>query len=71
MGFDDALNKAKDVAGKHSDQANQGIDAATDKVKDRTPGQFDKHVDSGGDAARDQLGLGGDKDKGGKGDKKK
>lgn len=66
MGFDDALNKAKDFAGDNSDKVNQGIDGATDKVKERTPDSVDGHVDSGADAARDRLGLGGDDQKGDK-----
>lgn len=60
MGFDDALNKAKDFAGDHEDQVNQGIDGATDKAKDLAPDQADGAIDKGSDAARDQLGLGGD-----------
>ncbi|MFI8778793.1 antitoxin [Brachybacterium paraconglomeratum] len=64
MGFDDALNKAKDFAGENSDQVNQGIDGATDQVKERTPDNIDEHVDTGADAARDQLGLGGDEQQG-------
>ncbi|MFC7375945.1 antitoxin [Brachybacterium sp. GCM10030267] len=65
MGFDDALNKAKDFAGENSEQAEQGIDAAAEQIKERTPDQFDEQVDSGADAARDQLGLGGDENQGG------
>lgn len=61
MGFDDALNKAKGLAGENSDKVDQGIDAATEQIKDRTPDQYDKHVDSGADAARDQFGIGDDK----------
>ncbi|WP_270409071.1 antitoxin [Brachybacterium paraconglomeratum] len=64
MGFDDALNKAKDFAGENSDKVNQGIDGASDQVKDRTPDNIDEHVDTGADAARDQLGLGGDEQQG-------
>ncbi|MDV3295660.1 MAG: antitoxin [Brachybacterium paraconglomeratum] len=64
MGFDDALNKAKDFAGENSDQVNQGIDGAADQVKERTPDNIDEHVDTGSDAARDQLGLGGDEQQG-------
>lgn len=68
MGFDDALNKAKDLAGDNPDKVDQGIDAATDQIKERTPDSVDEHVDSGADAARDQFGLGGDdKEKGEKG----
>ena len=60
MGFDDALNKAKDFANDNPDKVEQGLDGATDQVKDRTPDNIDQHVDSGADAARDQLGPGGD-----------
>ena len=60
MGFDDALNKAKDLAGEHSDQVSKGIDGAADQVKEHTPDNVDQHVDTGADAARDKLGLGGD-----------
>ena len=67
MGFDDALNKAKDFAGDNPDKAEQVLDTAGDKIKERTPDNVDGKVDSGMDAARDQLGLGGDdKDKKGK-----
>ncbi|MDN5686397.1 MAG: antitoxin [Brachybacterium sp.] len=59
MGFDDALNKAKDLAGENPDKVDQGIDAATEQIKDRTPDSVDEHVDSGADAAREQFGLGG------------
>ena len=52
MGFDDALNKVE-----------QGLDGATEQVKDRTPDNVDGHVDKGADAARDRLGLGGDDNK--------
>ena len=61
MGLGDALNKAKDLAGDNPDKVNQGIDAATDQVKERTPDQYDSKVDDAAGAARDQLVLGGDK----------
>ena len=64
MGFDDALNKAKDYANDNQDQVNQGLDAAGDQVKERTPDNLDQHVDTGADAARDHFGLGGDENKG-------
>jgi MT0933-like antitoxin protein len=60
MGFDDALNKAKDYAGENPDQVNQGIDAATEQIKERTPDQVDEQVDAGADAAREKFGFGGD-----------
>lgn len=63
MGFDDALNKAKDFANDNPDKVEQGLDGASEQVKNRTPDNIDGHVDTGTDAARDRLGLGGDKDK--------
>lgn len=59
MGFDDALKKAKDLAGQNEEAVEKGIDAATEQVKERTPDQFDGKVDDAADAARDQLGLDG------------
>lgn len=61
MGFDDALNKAKDVAGENSEQVEKGIDGASDQIKERTPDQVDGGVDKAGDAARDHLGGDGNK----------
>lgn len=60
MGFDDALNKAKDLASENPEQADQVLDAAGDQIKERTPDSVDDQVDSGLDAARDQIGLDGD-----------
>lgn len=63
MGFDDALNKAKDLASDNPEQAEQMLDAAGEQVKERTPDNVDDQVDSGIDAARDKFGLGGEDDK--------
>lgn len=60
MGFDDALNKAKGFADDNPDKVSQGLDSASDQIKERTPDNIDGHVDTGTDAARDRLGLGGD-----------
>ncbi|EWS81943.1 hypothetical protein BF93_14035 [Brachybacterium phenoliresistens] len=60
MKFDDALNKAKDLASENPDQVDAVTEAVTDKIKERTPDQVDGYVDQGAEAARDQLGLGGD-----------
>lgn len=59
MGFDDALNKAKDLAGKNPEQAENLLDTAGEQIKARTPDNIDGHVDSGLKATRDALGLGG------------
>ncbi|MGO1200330.1 MAG: antitoxin, partial [Dermabacteraceae bacterium] len=37
MGFDDALNKAKDFANENPDKVEQGLDGASDQIKDRLP----------------------------------
>lgn len=60
MGFDDALNKAKGFADDNPDKVSQGLDSASDQVKERTPDNIDGHVDTGTDAARDHFGIGGD-----------
>ncbi|ATG51223.1 hypothetical protein CFK38_06560 [Brachybacterium vulturis] len=59
MGFDDALNKAKNLASENPEQAEQMLDAAGEQIKERTPDNVDGQVDSGLDAARDKFGLDG------------
>lgn len=56
MGFDDALNKGKDLAGEHQDQANQAIDGASQKAQDAAPDQLDGGIDKGADAAKGAFG---------------
>lgn len=63
MGFDDALNKAKDLASENPEKAEQMLDGAGEQIKERTPDSVDGHVDSGVDAARDKFGLGGGDEK--------
>lgn len=60
MKFDDALNKAKDLANENPDQVDAVTEAVTEKIKERAPDQVDGYVDQGAEAAREQLGLGGD-----------
>lgn len=62
MGFDDALNKAKDHAKNNPDQVDKAFDAGTEQVTDRTPDQYDDKVQQGSDAARDHLTGGNDQD---------
>lgn len=57
MGIGDMVNKAKNLAQDNSEQAEKGIDALAEQVKDRVPDQHDSKVDDAADAARDQLGL--------------
>ncbi|MCL6422886.1 antitoxin [Brachybacterium sp. JHP9] len=60
MGLNDALNKAKDLAGEHPDQVNQAIDGANAKAQDAAPDQFDSSID--GAAGKAQGALGGNAD---------
>jgi len=64
MGFDDALNKAKGLAEDNPDKVEQVLDQAGEQIKERTPDNVDKQVDSGIDAAKDRMGLGKDDKKG-------
>jgi hypothetical protein len=52
MGF---LDKAKDLAGKHSDQVKQGIDKAEDAADQATKGKYSGQIDSAGDKAADYV----------------
>lgn len=60
MGIGDSLknaaNKAKDHAEKNPDQVDKAFETGTKHVTDRTPDQYDQHVQKGSDAARDYLG---------------
>lgn len=51
-------DKAKEMAGEHPEQVDQGIEKAGDAVDDRTGGEHAEQVDRAQDAARDQLGGG-------------
>ena len=52
MGF---LDKAKDLAGEHSDLVKQGIEKAEDAVDSATKGKYSSQIDSAGDKAADYV----------------
>ena len=52
MGF---LDKAKDLAGEHSEQVKQGIDKAEEAVDKATKGKYSSQIDSAGDKAADYV----------------
>jgi hypothetical protein len=56
MGIGDFVDKAKDLAGKHPDQVDQGIDKVGDAVDQRTGGQHASQVDKAQEAVKDRLG---------------
>ena len=51
--FDNIKDKAKDLAGKHADKVDQGIDKAGDAVDAKTGGQHADKVDTAQDKAKD------------------
>lgn len=52
MGF---LDKLKEMAGKHPDKTDQGIEKAGDMIDKRTGGKYSSQIDQGQDKARDAL----------------
>jgi antitoxin protein of toxin-antitoxin system len=58
MGIGDFVDKAKDLAGQHPDQVDQGVDKLGDAVDQRTGGKHAEQVDKAQDAVRDRLGRG-------------
>lgn len=53
--FDDAKKKAKELAGGHEDQVDQGLDKAADYADDKTGGKYSDQIDSGKDKASEYL----------------
>ena len=49
------LDKAKDLAGKHTEQVKAGIDKAEDAVDKVTKGKYSEQIDSAGDKAADYV----------------
>jgi hypothetical protein len=58
--MDDALDKAKDLAGDNADKLEGAVDKAADLADEKTGGKFSDQIDSGADAAKEQLGKLGD-----------
>ncbi|GAB3624416.1 hypothetical protein GCM10027418_25000 [Mariniluteicoccus endophyticus] len=51
------MDKAKDLAGQHPDQARQGIDKVEDAVDAKTGGKYAARIEQAGDALKHQLGV--------------
>lgn len=59
--FDNLGDKAKDLAGEHSDKVDEGIERAGDAVDEKTGDKFSDQVDQGQESAGNFVeGLGGD-----------
>ncbi|HYN94800.1 MAG TPA: antitoxin [Pilimelia sp.] len=54
----DFLDKAKDLAGKHDDKVDQGIERAGDQVDQRTGNKYGDQIDKGVDQAQSRTGSG-------------
>lgn len=57
MKFNELLDQAKKLAGKHPDQAKAALDKAEGILDERTGGKFTGQIKEGGDAVEGQLGL--------------
>jgi hypothetical protein len=52
------IDKVKDLAGKHDDKVDKGIDKAGDQADQRTGGKYSEQIDKGVDAAQQRTGDG-------------
>jgi hypothetical protein len=52
------MDKAKDLAGKHDDKVDQGIEKAGDQVDQRTGDKYTSQVDRAQDEAQKRTGEG-------------
>jgi len=60
--FGGLVNKAKDLAGQHQDQVQDGVEKGEDLAKDKLGGKFGDQVEQGGDAVENFLGVDGQTD---------
>lgn len=59
--FDNLGDKAKDLAGEHSDKVDEGIQQAGEFADEKTGGKFSDQIDQGEEAASNFVeGLGND-----------
>jgi hypothetical protein len=55
--FSKLVDKVKQLAGKHPDQVNQGVDKAEHVAEQKTGGKYDSQIQEGGDRAKGYLGA--------------
>ena len=55
--FSEMADKAKDVAGSHDKQSDEGLDKAADFANDKTGGGHESQIQSGEDKAENFLGV--------------
>lgn len=54
----DFMDKAKEFAGKHDKQVDQGLEKAGEQANRRTGGRYDEQIDKGVDEAQRRTGAG-------------
>ena len=52
------FDKAKDLAGEHGEQVDQGIEKGGDMVDEKTGDKYADKIDQGQQMAKDKLGAG-------------
>ena len=52
------MDKAKDLAGEHDEQVDQGLEKAGDQVDERTGNKYSSQIDKGVDQAQRRTGEG-------------
>ena len=55
MGLGDMLDKGKDLAGDHADEAKAGVDKAADAADSATGGKATGQIGTGADKAKDFI----------------
>ena len=55
--FSKLVDKVKQLAGKHPDQVNKGVDKAEHVADQKTGGKYDSQIQEGGDRAKGYLGT--------------
>lgn len=55
--FGKLVDKAKQLAGKHPDQVNKGVDKAEQAAEQKTGGKYDSQIQEGGDRAEGYMGT--------------
>jgi hypothetical protein len=58
--FSKLIGKAKQLAGKHPDQVNKGMDKAANVAEEKSGGKYDSQIQQGEQRAEDYLGTGGE-----------
>jgi MT0933-like antitoxin protein len=55
--FKGLMNKAKDLAGKHQDQVDKGVDKGEEVAENKLGSNYDGQIKQGGDMVEGALGV--------------